>query len=244
MKLNNKYIGCNYTGFSYIGGINSSFKGIFKDKKVLIGSGLDYIPCVMGNVNDAYEMLKELIKKHNANFFEEICECVYETVNTYFGGTQNVSTRMSYYKDFDDIETEDDITRVSSLKGKGAAMCVEWAILSQNLLKSLEFDTFYKSSGIKNNDRLEIHSYNLIENDGKYYLFDSSIPTEINGNTNPLITEIPKIVFEKISSPEQRIGYSIEVAHYNPLRNKDVHITYDANRKNIYNATNNNTKAK
>ena len=43
MRVNNKYIGCNYTGFSYIGGINSSFNNTFKDEEVLIGSGLDSI---------------------------------------------------------------------------------------------------------------------------------------------------------------------------------------------------------
>ncbi len=238
MKINNRYIGCNYTGFSYIGGVDSSFKGTFNDEEVLIGSGVDYIPCVMGNISDAYALLKETIKKNDAGSFEEICECIYETVNTYFGGIENVSTRMSYYKDFDDIETETDITRVSTLKGKGAAMCVERAMLSQNLLKSLGFDTVYKASGIKNNDKLEIHAYNLVTNNGKYYLFDSSIPTEIYGKISPLIAEIPKEIFDQISSPKQKIGYSIEVSHYNPLRDKDVHIIYDANREKLYNLDN------
>ncbi len=239
MRINNKYIGCNYTGFSYIGGVLSSFDGTFKDEEVLIGSGLDYIPCVMGDITEAYEMLKETIKKNNANSFEEICECIYETVNTYFGGINNVNTRMSYYKDFDDITNEEDITRVSTLKDKGAAMCVERAMLSQNLLKSIGISSFYKASGIKNNNHLEVHAYNLISHDGKYYLFDTSIPTEINGKTSPLIAEIPEGVFRDITSPEQRKGYSIHVSHYNPLRNKDVDITYDANRQNIYETTNN-----
>ena len=35
---------------------------------------------------------------------------------------------------------------------------------------------------------------------------------------------IPKEVFDQISSPSQKVGYSIEVAHYNPLRDKDVNI--------------------
>jgi len=244
MKVNDRYIGCNYTGFSYIGGVDSSFNRQFKDEEVLIGSGLDYIPCVMGNISDAYEMLKENIKKNDAKTYEEICECIYETVNSYFGGIDNVSTRMSYYKDFDDITSEKDITRVSSLKGKGAAMCVERAMMSQNLLISLGFESIYKASGIKNNGKLEVHAYNLTKNDGKYYLFDSSIPAEVNGRTSPLIAEIPKEVFDQISSPEQRVGYSIEVAHYNPLRDKDVHIIYDVNRKNIYNATVENSKTK
>jgi len=32
----------------------------------------------------------------------------------------------------------------------------------------------------------------------------------------------------------KRIGYSIKVSHYNPLRDTDVTITYDSGRKDLY----------
>ena len=245
MKVNKKYIGCNFTGHAYIGGVASSYDKPFKDEEVLLESGIiDYVPCMIGNISDAYELLKSKITKNNSESFNEICQTIYETVDEYFGGINNINTRMSYYKSLDDIQTEADITRVSTLKGKGAAMCVERAMLSQNLLISLGIPSIYKTSCIIKNSHDEVHAYNLISNDDSYYIFDTSIPTEKNGKISPLITKIPKEVFEQISSPEQRIGYSIEVTHYNPLRNKDVHIIYDANRKNIYDATNNNSRAK
>ena len=244
MKVNKKYIGCNFTGHAFIGGVISSYNGIFNKEEVLIGSGLDFVPCIMGDVSDAYEMLKEIISKNNAQNFEDICACIYQTVNTYFNGIKNINKRMSYYKDLDDIETEDDITRVSTLKGEGAAMCVERAMLAQNLLKLLNIGSFYKASCIERDGKLEIHAYNLIANNDKYYIFDSSIPTERNSKVSPLIGEIPKEVFDHITSPEQRIGYSVHINHYNPFRNNYVDITYDAKRQEVYNIEESNTKTK
>ena len=91
MKLNKRYIGCNYTGIAYIGGVDSSFNGTFTNEEVLIESGLsDYVPCMLGNVNEAYDLLKEKIKNSNSTSIEDICACIYETVDEYFGGIKNI----------------------------------------------------------------------------------------------------------------------------------------------------------
>ena len=63
MKINNKYIGCNFTGSHYLGGIISSFDREFEDEEVLLESGIDYVPCVIGDINDAYLLLKETISR-------------------------------------------------------------------------------------------------------------------------------------------------------------------------------------
>lgn len=245
MRLNNRYIGCNFTGNAFIGGVDSSYSGIFNKEEVLIESGIgDYIPCMIGDISDAYELLKNKLTENNATNFSDICTCIYDTVNTYFGGFNNIKTRMSYYKDLDEIESEEDIGKVSSLKGKGAAMCVERAMLSQNLLQSLGFKSFYKTSAIKNNNKPEIHAYNLLEHNNEYYIFDTSLPNYIDGKINPLIASIPKKVYESISSPKQREGCSVSVSHYNPIRNKDIEIIYDAGRNDIYYVENDNIKKK
>ncbi len=245
MKLNKHYIGCNFTGLAYVGGVDSSFNGSFKDEEVLIESGaLDYVPCVIGDVSEAYEILKTKIKEQNATSFENICACIYNTVDEFFGGIKNISNRMQYYKSLDEITNEKDIGKVASLRGTGAAMCVERAMLSQNLLKSLGFNSFYKSSGIKNNGKKEIHSYNLVQNGNSYYIFDSSIPAIINNQINPLVAEIPKEVFDGISNKNQFVGYSVSVAHYNPIRDNNVEIVYDAGRKDIYQVENNQKRSK
>lgn len=240
-----KYIGCNFNNGAYYGGIDSSFNRTFKDEEVLIESGIgDIVPCIIGNISEAYDILKRKIKEKNTNDFNTICICVYETIEEYFNGINNISNRMKYYKPLDEIETKEDIGKVSSLKGTGAAMCTERAMLAQNLLKSLNINSFYKCSGIKKNGEIEVHSYNLIEHDNKYYIFDSSIPTVEDKKVTPLIATIPKEVFDKISSSEQRIGYSVEVSHYNPIRNNDVTIIYDSGREFTYYQEQNKNKQK
>lgn len=233
--MSNKYIGVNHTADGIIlGGVESSFNGIFKNEEVLIEGGFDYIPCVIGDIKDAYNILERQIKEKSPQDFESLCSIILDTNQEYFGDYNHISERMDNYKDLDEIETKEDIGKVSDLKGKNAAMCVERAMLSQNLLKSVGINSVYKCSGIKKDKKSEIHSYNLVEHNDKYYIFDATIPTLNNGVMSPLITEIPKEVFEKMISPSYRIGYSIEVTHYNPLRNVDVEITYDAGRKDTY----------
>ena len=65
----------------------------------------------------------------------------------------------------------------------------------------------------------------------KHYIFDATIPAEYDGEMTPIITEIPEKVFDELKSPESTRGYSATVSHYNPLRDMDVEITYDAGRK-------------
>ena len=237
-----KYIGCNHTDLLYFGGINSSFNGTFKDEKVLIGTGMDYTPCVIGNINDAYLILKnELYNVKPTNIYE-LSECVFNTVQKYFGNYDNISQRMNFYHDVDEIEYGFEIGKVSDLKGQNAAMCVERAMLSQNLLTSLGINSYYKASGINKDSKMEVHAYNIIQHNEKYYIFDSTIPTLINDKINPLICEIPKEVYEQIISPQQDIGYSVSVSHFNPLRNTNVSIIYDSGRKDIYSIENSKAK--
>ncbi len=231
-------IGCNRIGNIYIGGIASSFDGVFTEEEVLVGTGMaDIIPCIIGDITDAYQMLKEEITRLDSNDFEVLTRAVLNTVCDYFGDYSNIDTRLDYYPDEDIIGDDVEIGKVSNLKGKNCAMCVERAMLSQNLLKSLGLKSYYKASQITKNGKTEVHAYNLIKNNDKYYIFDATIPTEKEGVMTPLITEIPKEVFDKIKSPLQKEGYSVVVEHYNPLRDEDVHITYDASRSDIYDIT-------
>lgn len=241
MLYKGKYIGCNHTDLLRFGGINSSFDGTFKDEEILIGSGMDYTPCVIGDISDAYLMLKDEIYKIKPTNINELSECIFNTIQKYFGNYDNVSQRMEFNHDIDEINYGFEIGKVSDLKGKNAAMCVERAMLSQNLLTSLGINTYYKASGINKDKNFEVHAYNIIEYKGKYYIFDTAIPTLINDKINPLICEIPKEVYEQIINPNSDIGYSVSVSHFNPLRNVEVDIIYDSGRENIYNVENSKT---
>jgi hypothetical protein len=144
---------------------------------------------------------------------------------------------MNNYPDTDYIEDGIPIGKVSNLKGMNAAMCVERAMVAQNLLRLLGIKSFYKCSGILKNDKKEVHSYNLVEFDGKYYVFDATMPTLKDEEISPLVAEIPQEVFEELIKSRTREGMSIEVSHYNPLRSEDINVVYDAGRKRNYDAT-------
>lgn len=230
-----RYIGINHIPGVIYGGIDSSFDGEFKDEEVLVEAGLDYIPCQIGDVREAYDILKKIIKDRKPQDFFELSNIVFETVQRYFGDYSNISERMKNYPDLDDIEDYGKKPgTVANLKGKNSAMCVERAMLTQNLLNVLGIHSFYKASGIKKDGKNEGHAYNLVENEGKYYVFDTAIPTLVDGIISPIIAEIPKEVFDAISKKESEFGYSISAEHFNPLRNKDVSITYDAGRKDVF----------
>lgn len=229
----NKPIGLNYIDGCYISAY-SSYNGIFKDEVVLIDSGwADSISCIIGNIDDVYPLLLNTISDKRPQSFEDLCGCVFLVIQKYFGDYSNADEREKNYLKYELSKTEK-IGKVSDLKGKNAALCVERAMLAQNLLKYLNIDSYYKCSAILNNDKLEGHAYNLINCDGRYYIFDSTMPTLIQGEINPLVAEIPKNVFDLITSPNSRVGYSVEVSYYNPLKSENKHIVYDYDRENIY----------
>ena len=223
-------IGANFIQGIICGGYLSSFNGSFNKELIGIEGGLgDIVNAKIGNINDAYELLKIKINNVDSTNIYELSHIVLETVDEFFGGINNIERRLDYYYSNDFEESKNN--KISDLKGTGAAMCVERAALAQNLLKSLGINSFFKTSGIIKNNEKEVHSYNLIEYNGQYYIFDTSIPNIINGQVNPLIAEIDKETFDLLSAPISDIGISVTVSHYNPYRNIDVNITYDSNRE-------------
>ena len=228
--IRRRIIGANYVFGVQFGGYLSSFDRSFTDERIGIESGLgDIVLSKIGDVGDAYELLREKISNVDSSNIFEIAQAVLETVDEYFGGLENHKDRLNYYYTEDYEESKDN--KISNLKGKGAAMCVERAALSQNLLQLLGIRSFFKTSGIVKNGSNEAHSYNLIEYEGKYYIFDSTMPNMINNAPNPLIAEIDKESFDLITSPLAKTGISISTSHYNPYFSKNYEVTYDAARE-------------
>ena len=226
-KMRKKIIGANFIHGTRVGGYLSSFNGSFSDEEIGIEFGLgDIVNAKIGNIKDAYELLKLKISSIDNNDIYALSGAILETVDEFFGGFSNIEERMNYYYPIDSEESKNNA--ISNLKGTGAAMCVERAALSQNLLKSLGINSFFKTSGIIKNDDKELHSYNLIEHQGKYYIFDASMPNLIN---NHLIAEINKESFNLLSCPLPNLGISVTVSHYNPYRDYNVTVTYDSNRE-------------
>ncbi len=223
-------IGSNFTNGIIRGGYLSSFNGSFEEELIAIETGLgDVVDAKIGDIKDAYALLDLKTNGLDYTNIQELSSIVLETVNDFFGGFANIDERMEYYYPEDFTESKDN--KISNLKGTGAAMCVERAALAQNLLKYLGINSFFKASGILRNNNKEDHCYNLIEFNGKYYIFDTSIPNLINDQISPLIAEINVDAFTLISSPIPDLGISIVTSHFNPYRNIDVTITYDSGRE-------------
>lgn len=223
-------IGANFTNGIIHGGYLSSFSDPFSEELIGIETGIgDIVNVKIGDIKDAYELLKAKLNGIDRTDIFELSHIVLETINEYFGGFANIGERMDYYYSEDFAESDDN--KISNLKGTGAAMCVERSALAQNLLKSLGINSFFKTSGIINDNNKEVHSYNLIEFNNRYYIFDTSMPNLINNQINPLIAEIDKETFTLLSSPISDIGISTTVSHYNPYRDTDVTITYDSGRE-------------
>ena len=210
----------------------TSFDDKFSDEEIVVGSGAVLTYGKIGNINEVYEIIKRKIPNIENMSINEICSIVFETVYEYFGGFENVNQRMKHYKDMDFIESEDDYGKISDLKGKNSAMCVERAALSQNLLIDLGIKSIYKSSNIMVNGKLETHAYNLIDYNDEYYIYDATIPTfdDDTKTITPLVAKISKEAFESISMPLFD-GCSVLVSHYNPLQKKDVTIVYDCDQE-------------
>lgn len=234
------HIGVNHSAVgTFQGGMISSYKEILDNEdEITVESGIgDIRHCIIGDIKEAYEILKDVLISQKPQSFIEHMECVQETILKCFGDYSNIADRLSYFPDDEEIDNYGmEMGKVSDLFHKNAAMCVERAMLSHNLLKSIGIDSTFKMSGFMNNGNPDAHAYNLIAHDGKYYIFDATIPTLRDDIISPIICEIPKDIYDKISNPTSSIGISVHVSHYNPLQKKDYDVTYDAGRNEVYEA--------
>lgn len=232
-KHNTKNIGLNKLGMMKISGFESSTSDFLDFQKVSIENGFgDLVLCTIGNVNEVYIDIIEEIKKNNYNE-STIFKGIFNIVNNYFGNFSNIKERMNYYPDEDLVELGEKRGTISSLKRKNAGMCVERAMLSHNIMKFLGINSTLKFSGIKNDNHLEAHTYNLVSINNSYYIYDSTIPKlDIDNTINPLVTEISKEAYELQKDGQMNNGYSIEKSYFSPLSNRIRHIIYDCDREN------------
>lgn len=236
-------IGLHHTATGmYCGGFTSSYsEKLENDDEVNIESGIgDIRMAIVGDIREAYEILKQIIMERQPSTFFEKCECVMETVTKYFGDYSNIKNRLSFFPD-EDMVYDHKIQHgsLADIAHKNAAICVERSMLSQNLLKTIGIDTTLKIAGFINNDgKPDGHAFNVVNDHGKYYIFDSTQPTLREGIISPIVAEIPKDVYDAIIEPRSYDGISVRVSHYNPLMNKDYDVIYDAGWKRTYDARN------
>ena len=167
--------------------------------------------------------------------FEQQFAKVQATIDDYFGklpDSIDAHERFDLYNYEEDGREDSMIALLGEFKGKNAAACTERAVLSQNLLRHIGIDSRYVEGIIhsETTGKTELHDYNLIAKNGKYYIFDSTIPS-INEEheKTPIITEITEDQYNALSYHNENSGYQMDpitVTHFNPLKNKEVTIHY------------------
>lgn len=224
----------NFRGAMYGGIISSYSDELTNDNIICIISGLDKIHCKIGDVSDAYDMLKEKIKDYSQLSLEHIGDVVFETVWQYFGGIDNISERLNYFPDMDN-EEELGIGTLSSLKDKNVAMCVERASLAHNLFKSLNINSTLKFLEIKIDGKYDCHAFNLVENNNKFFIFDSTLRRKIEDKFGPIFIEIPKDYYLQLMKPMSldafNISYSLDVI-FDGVNNKRE-VIYSPDKENV-----------
>ncbi len=224
--------------FFMSGTLSADSEFISNNIRISVTSGImaDIVDLTVDDCQEAYENLIWKIQKQDITSFEDIMKTVYSVVNDYFGGIEKVDPkeRERYYHNLGDLEKD---AILSDFKGKNLAACTERAALSQNLLQFLGFNSVFKSSIITNSKgKEEAHDYNLVEFDGKYYLYDATIPLkEKNGNVTPIISEISKEVFEKLSHSYKEDDVAIRTEHDSGRGYK--RIVYNSWSENVYDTT-------
>ena len=208
--------------------INVSYKDVLKsDYKILIEQSEDYVRYAMlGDIKEAYKMLRDEVSAKNPRNMFEYIECVEQVIIHYFGNYANAKNRMNNYP------KGDMGGKVSNLYHKNTAFGIERAMLAQNLLWEVGVDSVFKISDTIINDEVISHGYNIIDQVDKQYIFDATFPTEKKNRISPLVCEIPREVYNQMISTN--IGCSVHVNHLNPLDCNEYDITYDAGREDYY----------
>ncbi len=228
---------CHSASGGVIGGHISSYDKKFEnDDHVFVAEIVfDYKYAVIGDISEAYEILNRILLTKKPTSFIEKCECVMEAINEYFGDFSNISTRLSHYPDSSNLYNPG---TVSSFAHQNSAMCVERAMLAQNLLLEMGINTTFKTSGFVKNGEEDMHAFNLVENGGRYFIFDATQPTLRGEIISPIVAEIPKNVYDLlILKCPSGFGISVSVSHYNPMQSKNYDVVYDAGWKVKYNAS-------
>ena len=189
------------------------------EDEICIGGGVtdgnEYL--IIDECKEAWDILAKIISQNNPQTLEEKCICVQAAINSYFGDLSHGSERIDFYKERGGVP-------LSSFAGKNMAACVERAALSHMMLKSLGINSTFRISDITINGSRDNHAYNLIEENGVYYIYDSTQPMLKDNLINPLIAEIPREVYEGL-----KVKYKMgaHIVHYGPLTNKEYDVIYN-----------------
>lgn len=233
MRTREKDLGCVYFSGWIIGGLTSVYNEVLTDNKLIqLESGMgDIRYCTIGDINHAYEILRKNVKSSESLSFHDLCFLVCDTVWNYFGNVSNIKTRLDYFPTEEDV-IDNKNGKISDLMGKNAAMCVERASVAHNLLKSININSSLKFSEIIIDSKKDIHCFNLIEYDNKYYLFDTALVMKQDDKVSPLLVEIPHEYYEYFKQDIRgKSEYAIQIDF--AANDLERQVTYMPSEKNL-----------
>ena len=245
-KKEMSYIGLNHTvdGKMYDNIISSYSKNFDnKDEIIVVNEDDEVRIATLGDMTKGYELLREEIVAKCPRDTESYLSCVLLAVEKYFGAYSNRKKRNNFYPTEEEVKegkTRGKITDLAKKENKNIALSLERAVVAQNFLMwcCVGIYSYFKVSACIINEKNRVHSYNLVhdEDNNKYYICDFSIPAIRNGLTTPIICEVPEDVFNEMISPLPDVGHSVKVKYNNLVNEKDYKITYDAGRRDVYQA--------
>ena len=62
---------------------------------------------------------------------------------------------------------------ISEISGYNVGKCTEHAMVTQNVLSFLGYESFMVAGKLKSNDDTEAHNFNIVKKNGKYYIIDT-----------------------------------------------------------------------
>ena len=245
------YIGLNHTADGEIyDDIISSYNLYFDNlDEIIVTNDKDGIRyTTLGDITNAYQLLRNEQASRAPRCVNDYLDCIQQAIHFYFGAKSDRKKRLSFYP------TEEEVINKGKKRGrisdlgnyKNFALSLERSVVAQNMLMACGIKSFFKISATTINGKVRVHCYNLVYNvdNDKYYICDFSIPSFTNNKITPIICEIPKEVYDLISSPRADVGCSVEVNYSNKINKKDYLITYDAGRDAVYSVEDKTLKTK
>ena len=144
------------------------------------------------------------------------------------------SIEQSFYEsvDWKNLNDEGDIILpISSIKGAGVAACTEYAMLTQNCLAFLAYDTYMLGGQLSVNGRQEEHNFNVIKrpSSGKYAIVDTAqfvMCKNIENVEN--LREIQNVVVSRSTADATKLTYTADISKDNsklsPLQQRETEL--------------------
>ena len=122
------------------------------------------------------------------------------------------------------------ILDISEICGYNVAKCTEHAMVTQNALSFLGYESFMMAGKLKSNNNTEAHNFNVVKKNGKYYIIDT-----VNRIYNKHIETMDSKEAEELTSIGEystilKTGETITYYFEDPILNREQ--TLSVNEKN------------